>query len=107
MEKENNKASAGDPVWFVGTFILLGLIAALHLEILLYFRVRDYSRSYPNMALQLFVDLFWLKNLAAGLSFFSSKRTGDVAGWIGLMLHMFGILALYTVALACWLAKLN
>jgi hypothetical protein len=107
MEKENNKASAGDPVWFVGTFILLGLIAALHLEILLYFRVRDYSRSYPNMALQLFVDLFWLKNLAAGLSFFSSKRTGDVAGWIGLMLHMFGFLALYTVALACWLAKLN
>lgn len=107
MEKENSKASAGDPVWFVETFIVFGLIAALHVEIFLLFRVRDYSRSYPNMALQLFVGLFWLKNLAASLAFFSSKRTGDVAGWIGLMLHMFGILALYTVALACWLAKLN
>ena len=104
---ENSKASAGDPVWFICTALLMGLFALLYLELLLWLQVRDYNRSYPNIALHFFVELFWLKHMFVGMSFFASKRTGDVACWIGLMLLVFGFLVVNTAALACFLAKLN
>ena len=104
-EKENSQASAGDPVWFVGTAILLGLIALQCLEGLLWLQVL--REAFRGNALLVFSGLYQVCNLCAAVSFLFYKRTGDVACWIGLMLLVFGFLVVNTAALACWLAKLN
>ena len=102
---ENSKASAGGPERFIDT----GLLVLIYMELILWVILRDAWRWHPNpnMALHLFVALFWVKNVAAGLCLYGSKRTGDIACWIGLMLLVFGFLVVNTAAIACWLAKLN
>ena len=102
---ENSKASAGGPERFIGTAILLGLIALLCLEALVWLQVL--REAFRGNALLVFIGLYQVCNWWAAASFLFYKRTGDVACWIGLMLLVFGFLVVNTAAIACWLAKLN
>jgi hypothetical protein len=102
---ENSKASAGGPERFIDTAILLGLIALLCLEALVWLQVL--REAFRGNALLVFIGLYQVCNLCAAVSFLFYKRTGDVACWIGLMLLVFGFLVVNTAAIACWLAKLN
>jgi hypothetical protein len=102
---ENSKASAGGPERFIDT----GLLVLIYMELILWVILRDAWRWHPNpnMALHLFVALFWVKNVAAGLCLYGSKRTGDIAFWIANVLFWFGHLALITAGLACVLVILS